>query len=190
VRDYYAAWTGSDEIISGMSRLDQVSEYNDPAYGNFAVLTRPSDWNYANKTRKSSEIWMLFVPGFRRPATPSELASFSSDQSGFLVDKADDFFGQTAVHEARHIWQQTLSYATGASDDDGDFLVGGALTSPLALRDQRFSLNDRSGADGLNPEYDLLRDIVKSCGTTLIKRRPFPRWTVWCAEPVPHGPRL
>ncbi|MCC6131477.1 MAG: hypothetical protein IT186_16285, partial [Acidobacteria bacterium] len=165
LRDFYAEWAGDSEIIEGMKRVDEISETNDSNAG-FQAQTS-NGLRVAGKTTTANMTWKLWGYGNRRPLTSAERSrlNLNFDQAGFKVDPAADVFAHTAIHEARHAWQYTMTDSASVTDSDLDFAPDNPPSSALVLRDNRYSLTTRDGSDGLNPEYDFVGDPIADFDT-------------------------
>jgi hypothetical protein len=164
LRYEYATWTGNAEIVQGMSRLGSLLEQTvipdpDPAHVGqylrcpFVAETRP----LPPEPPQSEELtWNLTSFATRALPNQDEIAGRHFDEAGLSLACPADPFRMTAVHEARHIWQKTLTAANGQPDPDKDFLYLSPPASATILTDDRYAFRNR----GTNPEFDFWEDHI------------------------------
>ncbi|HRS14611.1 MAG TPA: hypothetical protein P5234_00005, partial [Thermoanaerobaculaceae bacterium] len=152
VRDFYATWPGTHpEIILGMSRLGTLAETAAASPG-FVAQTEPDLPPVNGKTAMAKMTWALAEAEVRVNPAPNPSVERAFDEDGFHVVKPRLSFENIAVHEARHVWQQTYVFTANDPDTDGDQLPGQGAASAMGLVDSRYALDGL----GSNTESDFL----------------------------------
>jgi hypothetical protein len=169
VLDFYATWTGNDEIVAGMQRLsfltdttrqldkNQACDFDALTIGGKNVGVSPDI-----KVATASQVWCASNVQVRRQPEPT--FNVIHDEAGLAVDKANPDFNLTAIHEARHIWQYTLTDCCGAADPDFDRLPTLGPGSATILTDDRYLFQGR----GTNPEFDFLAPNFPDLNTWVV----------------------
>ena len=132
--------------------LRTLTEDNNPALS-AAAETSPGPRDPITLTVKTGDLkWRLWKPGVRRNPSASELGTFNLDEAGLKTDPAADTFAHLAIHEARHIWQYTLTDSSGAIDPDRDSLPQNPPASAQELLDARFGSSGNLEFDFYHPQ--------------------------------------